>query len=496
MKRWIIGLGIVVVLVGGFVYWLSQQHLSFAQLEGKTAVAKRMKLSIPIRASGQIEPASQPVDIKSKASGEVTKIHYRAGDMVRKDDLLLELDPKDEQRAVDRLQAEFDRAKANLERAQVMRDQLAKDLPADIEIAQKQVDAAKATLSQMEFQLNKRTELQKEKFESADSVRLAQDNYHQAEATVGQMEAGLEKLKNNQEFQIKAADQNIALAQADYNAAKKNLEDGEQRLKETKLYAPIDGMVTKISVRVGELILSGTQSLTGGSLLMTIADISDLYVTAQVDEADISTVLDLAPAAARPGMQRAEALARDGSASAAQSDTPQRDVVRGATTQPNAALSAGKPVKITAEAFREQSFEGIIEHISPEPLRQQSVVTYDVRIKLTSKDRYRLLLGMQADAEFTLETIDAIVVPVDAVRVLGDETEKGNKGERGVYVPLKGSGIGRKAEWRPCRFGLDDGSKIEVIEGLKDGEEVFTQLPAGVDKDKERPAETGEKAKS
>ncbi len=496
MKRWIIGLGVVAALVGGFVYWLSQQRLPFAQLEGKTAVAKRTRLSIPIRASGLIEPASPPIEIKSKASGTVTKIHYKAGDMVRKDDLLLELDPKDEQRAKDRLQAEFDRAKANLERAKVMRDQLAKDLPADIEIAEKQVEAAKATLSQMDFQLTKRRELRKENFESADSVRIAEDNFNQAQATVGQMEAALKKLKNNQEFQLKAADQNVALAQADFDAAKKNLEDGEQRLKETKLYAPIDGMVTKINVRVGELILSGTASLTGGSLLMTIADISDLYVTAQVDEADISTVLDLAPATARPGLQRAEALARGGSASAAQSDTPQLDSAQAAATQAAAALATGRPVKITAEAFREQAFEGTIEHISPEPLKQQSVVTYDVRIKLTSKERYKLLLGMQADAEFTLETIDAVVVPVDAVRILGDETEKGNKGERGVYVPVKGGGFPRKAEWRPCRFGLDDGSKIEVIEGLKEGEEVFTQLPAGVDKDKQRPAEGEEKAKS
>ena len=322
---------------------------------------------------------------------------------------------------------------------------------------------------------------------------MAEDNYNQAAAKVAQMEAGLEKLRNNMDDQIAATAQNVALAEADYNAAKKSLEDGEQRLTETKLYAPIDGMITKINVRVGELILSGTQSLTGGSLLMTIADISDLYVTAQVDEADISTVLDLAPVRARPG-QRSGAV-KDGSASAAQSDTPQADPVKpaSAATQPaDSALRQGKPVKITVEAFREESFEGMIEHISPEPLRQQSVVTYDVRIKLSSKNRYKLLLGMQADAEFTLEAVDAVVIPVDAVQISEGDAERGSKGGRGVWMPVEGdTSIPPRKVWRACRFGLDDGSEIEVIDGLKEGEKVFTKLPIVLEKDKDK--ETSEK---
>jgi HlyD family secretion protein len=487
MKRWIIGLGIVALLVGGFVYYVSSGalNLEFTSLRGETKPAVRKKLSIPIRASGLIEAASPPIEIKSKASGEVAKIPHQAGDLVRKGELLLELDPKDEQRAFDRLQAEFDRAKANLERAQVGLDQMKKDLPADIKMASADIDSAKAILSQMEYQLEHYTSLRSQGNESENSVRIATDNYNQAKAKVAQAEAGVEKLRNNMEDQFKSAEQNVALARADYNVAKKSLEDGEQRLRETKLYAPIDGMITKINVRVGELILSGTQSLTGGSLLMTLADISDLYVTAQVDEADISTVLDLAPVQARPGAQRTEAAIKSGSASAAQSDTPQADAA--ATQRDGAALTQGKPVKITVEAFREESFQGMIEHVSPEPLRQQSVVTYDVRIKLSSPNRYKLLLGMQADAEFTLEAIDAVVIPVDAVQILDGDTERGSKGERGVWLPVEGdNSIPPKKVWRTCRFGLDDGSEIEVINGVKEGEKVFTKLPVVLEKDKDK----------
>ena len=488
MKRWIIGLGIAAVVVGGLVYYVSSGalNLEFTVLRGEVAPSVRERLSIPIRASGLIEPASPPIEIKSKASGEVAKIHYKSGDLVRKGDLLLELDPKDEQRAVYRLQAEFDRAKANLQRVQVVRDQMKEDLPADIRIAQAEVDAVKVVLSQAKRLLDKQEHLKEVARGSVteDELHFAQETYEQAAARAAQMEASLEKLRNNQEFQIQAADQNVALAQADYDAAKKNFEDGEQRLQNTKLYAPIDGMVTKINVRVGELILSGTQSLTGGSLLMTVADISELYVTAQVDEADISTVLDLAPPAARPGVQRIEALAKMGEASAARSDTPQADAGKAVASGPTA-LTQGKPVRITVEAFREEAFEGLIEHVSPEPLRQQSVVTYDVRIRISSDNRYKLLLGMQADAEFTLENVDAVVIPVDAVRMLNGEMERGSKDERGVWMPVEGDkGIPPKKVWRKCRFGLDDGSKIEVIEGLKAGEKVFTKLPIERDKDK------------
>ncbi len=492
MKRWIVGLGLAVLLVGGFVYYVNSGglKLDFAQLQGEVKKAQRKKLSIPIRASGLIEPASTPIEIKSKASGEVVRIYVKAGDMVRKDQMLFELDPKDEQRAADRLTAGHDRALANLHRAEIALEQIKKDLPSDIKMAEAEVNAAKAGLSQMEYLLKKEERLKgtDSGLTTQDALRLARDNYNQAKARVDQMEAALEKLRNSMGDQIRQSEQNVALARADHNAASKDLEEAKQRLSETKRYAPIDGMITKINVRVGEMIQSGTTSLTGGTMLMTIADIGDLYVTAQVDEADISTVLDLSPTEARPGMQRVEAMAKSGSASVAQADTPQADVVNSAASTRPASLVQGKPVKITVEAFREESFEGHIEHVSPEPLRQQSVVTYDVRIKLISANRNKLLLGMQADAEFTLESIDAVVIPVDAVRILDGDTEKGSKGERGVWMPVKaanGNSASPKKAWRACRFGLDDGNEIEVISGLKDGDEVFTKLPIILDKDKD-----------
>jgi HlyD family secretion protein len=494
MKRWIIGSVIVVLLVGGFVYLVRTGafNLEFAPLKGETKAAVRKRLSIPIRASGLIEPASLPIEIKSKANGEVKKIYVRAGDLVKQGDLLLELDPKDEERRRDQARAEMLSKKAVWEKAQYALTQEEANYEPNVKAAEAAVASAQALVVRLEWEWKKIDDSFAKGAATPQEHATMKASFDGAQADLRRMQAELERVRNSKTLQD-IAREDVALAHEAFQAATKAYEDAEQRLRETKIYAPIDGMIAKINVRVGEMIQSGTTSLTGGTLLMAIADISDLYMTAQVDEADISTVLDLSPPQARPGMQRVAAMMADSSASAAQSDTPQADPAKPAlavATQPPEALRQGRPVKISVEAFREETFEGVIEHVAPEPLRQQSVVTYDVRIKLTSPNRYKLLLGMQADAEFTLEAVDAIVIPVDAVRILDGDTERGSKGERGVWVPVKnGGGISPKKQWRTCRFGLDDGAEIEVISGLKEGEEVFTKLPVVLDKDKDKGSE-------
>jgi len=490
MKRWIIGIGIVVLLAGGFIYFVSTGafNLEFAPLKGETKKAVRKRLTIPIRASGLIEPASPPIEIKSKASGEVKKIYVKAGDLVKRGDPLLELDPKDEERRRDQARAEMLSKKAVWEKAQYALAQEEANYEPNVKAATAAVASAQAIVNRLEWEWKKIDDSFAKGAATPQEHATMKASFEGAQADLRRMQAELDRVRNSKTLQD-IARQDVALAREAFQAATKAYEDAEERLRETKLYAPIDGMIAKINVRVGEMIQSGTTSLTGGTLLMAIADISDLYVTAQVDEADISTVLNLAPPQARPGMQRAAAVMPDTSAAAARGDTPQADPAApapGAATQPAGVLGQGKPVKISVEAFREETFEGVIEHIAPEPLRQQSVVTYDVRIKLTSPNRYKLLLGMQADAEFTLESVDAIVIPVDAVRILDGDTERGSKGERGVWVPVKNGGVSPGKQWRTCRFGLDDGAEIEVISGLKEGEEVFTKLPVILPKDKDR----------
>ncbi len=151
MKRWIIGLLIVVVLIGGMAYWLANAKIEAPFLQGKVATAERKTLTIPIKATGLVEPAVPPIEIKSKASGEVQKIYVKAGDIVQKGQLLLELDPKDEQRALERAKAQMDQSEAMYEKSKVAAKQLEADQPEDVKVAQALLDKTRAVLEQVKW---------------------------------------------------------------------------------------------------------------------------------------------------------------------------------------------------------------------------------------------------------------------------------------------------------------------------------------------------------
>jgi len=493
LKKAITAAVIGLLLVGGY-YWLSKQKIRLSVFEGKTVVAKRGDLVIPINASGLIEPAMR-VMIKSKASGEVSRIYVEEGDLVRKGQLLLELDPADEQRSVERAQAEADRAYATLLKSSINLWQQIVDYPISLARANANLAAAEARLAKLKWQYEKTLESYNRKAASELELQLARASYEEAQANVDLAWAEVEAAYNRRAF-IESAKEDVELAKASYEATLKTLEDAQQRLKETKVYSPIDGMVVKINTRVGEVIQSGKTSLTGGTVLMELADISNLYVVAQVDEADIGTVLQIAPPAARPGMQRFAAASEPSASRSAQPNSaapparqPRENPAATATQQVDdmvtERLPAGKPVKITVEAFRDETFEGVIEQVSPEPLRSQSVVTYDVKIRLISPNRYKLLLGMQADVEFTAESVkNAILIPIDAVK-------RGPDGQLGVYVPVPSpDGTGEKPEFRKCKFGLDDGAYIEVLKGLTEGERVYTKLPAKTPQERRKEQES------
>ena len=129
MKKLIIAI-VVLVFFGG-IYYMLRQHggVSLGFLEGKQTVTKRGDLVRPITASGKIEPASI-VQIKGKASGEVTETPFKDGATVHKGDLIIKLDPVDEQNNVDRVEADYQRAQIalrNAELTQEAREKLAKD---------------------------------------------------------------------------------------------------------------------------------------------------------------------------------------------------------------------------------------------------------------------------------------------------------------------------------------------------------------------------------
>jgi HlyD family secretion protein len=464
---------LAIALAGAVVFgWMKLRSLNLTPgfLEGKTAFVGRGDLTIPISGTGEIQPKSR-TEIKPEASGEVIEIPVEAGSIVAANALLIRLNPEEEDRNVRRMRNDLDRAMATLEKTRLSLQERETTSLAQIDARIKNAEALK---TEAEFRLNKAKD-SNERFDQAegiytkDEIVTYQSRYDQA---VAQLE-GLRADRDQAVIAIDLAKRDVVLAEKAVETAQTNLHDAEKRLRDTEIRSPCDGMVTNIRVEVGTVVQGGKTTLTGGTVLANVADISDVYVRTEVSDADIGAVMWLAPPKARPGGEvLADRIGR--------SRVDLLIDTSGVLTRDSA---VGVPVKVRVDAFPDQHFEGFIERIFPEPIKQQNIVSYLVDILVTSpnSDLLKLTMGMQADVEFTAQSANnVLLVPHDAIR-------RGPGGDLGVYVPEKGADGETRPEFVPCRFGLDNGLYAELIEGedIVERTEVYVKLPMRFDRDED-----------
>lgn len=448
MKNTVIAILVVCVIVVGYIAAKSNLKMSIAGLEGKKEATIRGDLTLPINATGEVRPDYR-IEIKSEASGEVVEIAKHGGDAVAAGDLLIRLQEDDEQRSVDRAQRDLDQAAARLEEARLNLKQVK---TADLKSAKASVEQLKATVEFAMFRVNKYEGLPEDQ-RNPEEVLQAQTTYQSQLAQLASAEASLERAT----LAIPLAEQRVKQAAATYEAARTTLADAQKRLRETSIVSPIDGIVGDIRTQIGEVIQGGKTTLTGGTVLAVVLDVSKLLVRAEVDESDIGRVFKIAPEWAIPGHDSSVQVPTDLAAAAREAEHP--------------------PV-ITVESFRDEEFKGIIERIYPEPKSVSGVVTYLVDVVITSQNKDRLLPGMRADVRFTSEHVENVVLcPNEAIR-------EGPGGELGVYIPKTGAPPEeRETEFVTCKFGLDNGNYSEVVKGLAEGTKVYTKLPSKAPRD-------------
>jgi len=477
MKKWIIAF----VVIGGLVvggYGIATFRLKNAWLDGVKEPAKRGDMVIPVTASGTIEP-EQYIQIKSKAGGQVMKIHVVPGQRVKSGDVLVELDPVDETRNVESRQADVDRAASAVEKARTNFENNELDLPLQTSDSEARLADAAAQFAEAEFRWKKILAYSKDIVGDVEKVSTEQA-FNRASAATKLAENAVARAKNNQRILLKAAREDLTSAEATLSQTKKSLDEAEQRLKETIIRAPADGMVYRVDVKQGEMIQSGTQSFTGGTPVITLADSSAMFVMAQVDEADIGMIRDISPDFAKPGLTREltpdEIAAYTQHVLSAQDESQaQKEVLQAAALRN---VMKGKPVEVTVDAYRNEAFSGVIERILPEPQNLSNVITFRVRIRLVGPDLEKLL-GLQADLSFTTKSLENVVlVKNDALFSEGKQCF--------VYIPKRKS---ERSPWdeekRLVRIGSTDGTFTEVIEGLNDGEEVWIVRPKQTEREKE-----------
>jgi HlyD family secretion protein len=440
--KWVIRGGIALILII-LVYAVSQIRVGDVLLAGEKEQAKRGTLIIPVTATGTVQ-GNKLIQIKSKAGGQVAKIHVVEGQPVKDGDTLIELDPVDEKRNVEARQADLDRAKSAYEKAKIALENQKLELPLQTQRAQAAYDKAA-------FDWTRMKEFKEKGIAGNDEYVLRKSNFELADAD-------LKSAKNNETILLRNAEQDVVQAEAAMRAAQKLFDEATLRLDETVVKARSPGMVYSIQVREGEMIQSGTQSFTGGTPVMVLVDTTAVLVMAQVDEADIGAIRKIAPDYARPGT----------STRLADEEYAQRA---------DAELKLNKKVEVTVEAYRGQVFDGVIERILPEPKRVNNALAFDVRVRLVGENLEHLI-GLQADLAFTTETLENVLL-------VKNEALVSEGRDCFVYIPVK-AGSGRwDEEKRAVRIGVTDGTYTEIISGLNAGDEIWTKRPRKTEKERQ-----------
>lgn len=491
----------LVVVVGGIITLsitgLPSLGLSF--LDGVREEAHRGDLVIPVTATGTIE-AAQLIQIKSKASGVVDEIPVLEGQMVRAGDVLVKLDPVDEKRIVEARQADLDRSVSAREKAKIALAKTKIDLPLQALLAQARLDDAAARLVDAEYRFNELKRRRESGAASEQELVTSEATYKAAKAARDIAQYDLERARNDEVVLLDSAKEDVTQAEAAVSASQKSFEDAKQRLAETIVRSRSDAMVYKIQVRQGETIQSGMSTFTGTPLMM-LADVDAMFVMAQVDEADIGAIRDIAPQYARPGetqrldeedyirkareiieaaARRAKIIKDEEAEKSGEgpADEPKTASAPSVEALETAAELLGRPVEVTVEAYRSQTYKGVIERILPEPKFLSGAVSFDVRIRLLGDDIQKLM-GLQADLSFETKTKkDAVLVKNEALSSEGRLCY--------VYVPYRDSDSARWDEKKvEVKIGATDGTFTEIISGVDEGQEIWIKRPRKTHKERE-----------
>ncbi len=390
-----IGLG--VVLVAAAIVFMNLYYERSRGPEVQVETIKRRDLEAVVSASGRIEP-ERLVNISSDTMGRVTELAVEEGERVEQGQFLMLIDPESAESAVQMGEAGLAAARESLNTARVV-----------VETARANLDLALRNEARLR-QLHKDELVSRETLDRAESELKVRKSELQARET-----------------EVRAQEQRLEQQIA-------NLRSARHVLSKVTIDAPMDGVITRLSIEEGETVVVGTMN-NPGTVLMTVADLSVILSVLEVDETDIVDVRLGQPAMvaidAIPDVEFAGRVTRIGSSAIQPGSRP---------------LSAGSDRQGT-------NFE--VE------------VTLDDEVPGVRPD-------FSCTAEITTATREqAIAVPIQALTV------------REVEIDAEGHIVRRekKEKRRRPRKTEDEDEPLEELEGVflyRDGEVVFTPVEIGI----------------
>jgi HlyD family secretion protein len=505
------GAGVVVLGLAAFYFWGNQSTAA----QYLTARVERGNLRNTVTATGTLQ-AVTTVQVGSQASGTISALYADFNSVVKKGQVIAQLDPAVSKAQVDQARANLQQATASLQQARAavvnsragVSDAQAKALAArstvqnnqagvsgaraNLAVLKAQQDDALSYLRQQDSLVKSGVVAQREYDVALTAYKTAEARYNQAAAQLNQAElseqmsagSGIAQSQaqlQQSQAQVQQSQAQVQQAQAQVQQAQAALNLAEVNLTHTTITSPIDGIVVSRDVSVGQTVAA---SLSAPTLFTIANDLTQMQVIANIDQADIGLV------------------------------------------------EQAKSVKFTVDAFPGKDFDGKIQQMRLNPQNVQNVVTYNVVIDVGNPEQ-KLKPGMTANLTITIdERHDVLKVPNAALRFMpqdatgqrtGAASGNGNSNGQGRRRPsgdnangatdakspaspgnggeaqvapstapvLEGQtrrvwvlGQDVKPQARRIKIGLTDGASTEVVEGnLQEGEMVVTsQTISGANK--------------
>ncbi|WP_339735479.1 efflux RND transporter periplasmic adaptor subunit [uncultured Sunxiuqinia sp.] len=378
---------IILLVVGKKKGWFGKDF----EVKVITQTIESKTITELITANGKVQPETE-VKISPDVSGEIIEMDIQEGDEVRQGQLLVVIKPDIYIQTLNRAEAALNSSKARLAQAQ-------------------------AQMIERELAFNRTKTL-------FDQQAVPQSDFETAQAA----------------FKVAAAE--VRAAEFAVKSAEASVAEAEEQLVKTKIYAPMNGVVSQLNVEKGERVV-GT-NMYAGTEMMVVANLDKMEVKVEVNENDIVKV------------------------------------------------SKGDTALVEVDAYLKRKFKGVVTEIANSAntvgTSTDQVTNFDVKVLLL-RDSYLDLIdssamkiypfrpGMSATVDIQTETREGVIaVPIQAVTTrlvdessgAGDETTQAEKEE--VVFVLE-DGLARK---RQVKTGIQDNMSIEILQGIEDTSEVIT----------------------
>ena len=384
-RRWFIVLILIAAAGGGFFAY--RQYFSTPEVKVlETAKVERGDIRGGLVETGIIKSqVGAVVKIGSRATGAIVQMNVKIGDRVKKGDMIALIDDRETREKIQRQQAALEGARKTLTQVELTYPQRIKE--------------AQANLQYAKINHAREKELLKFEYTTPDAVDKA-ENQQKA------LEANWRKLQDEYKTEVE-------ITKAKIEEITAQIKELEITLSYTRIYAPIDGVVSDVTLQQGETIVAGLQVAN----LVTIQDPTRLDMQIYVDETNI-------------GKSR-----------------------------------IGQPVEFYVDSFPDRTFRGTIDKIYPQPQTKDGIVYYLAIMSIPGEDAGFLKPEMTTHVKVIFEEKkDILTAPNAAIKF-----------EEGKQIAYKVVGP-NKVEKLELKTGLRGEDHTEILSGAQEGDEVATKI--------------------